>query len=178
MTLMKHPYGYIKGIDGTDGDELDVYVGPDRQAANVYIVNQMKAPDFTEHDEQKCMLGFPTEEAAREAYLKHYDNPRFLGSITTLPFEDFKAKVLSGNYDGKMVKSKQKCSREQAKAIGDKLKVSWDKIPLNEFQSGLCHEHEHDDITQGDPVKTGKIALEHLEEENHYYSKLKAAGLE
>ena len=126
MTLMKDHYGYItNGPDGTDGDKLDAYVGPDMQAENVYIVNQMKAPDFTTFDEQKIMLGYPDEEAARKAYLRHYDKPQFLGSIDTMTLQEFKDKIASGNYNGKIVKSEQdehstKCSSEQAKEIGSK----------------------------------------------------------
>lgn len=95
MTLMRYPYGYVKGSLGQDGEAVDVYVGPHRNASNVYIVNQMKAPDFAEHDEQKVMLGFKTGDEAREAYLRHYDDQRFLGSIITMSFEEFKEKVLT-----------------------------------------------------------------------------------
>jgi hypothetical protein len=54
----------------------------------------MKAPEFHTFDEQKCMLGFLSLDAAKKAYLQHYDNERFLGSITEMSFEDFKNKVL------------------------------------------------------------------------------------
>lgn len=93
-TKMKYPYGYIRRTKGTDGDHVDVYVGPNERAKYVYIVNQNKAPDFTKFDEQKCMLGFLSENAAKTAYLAHYDNPKFLGSITRMPYEEFRDKVL------------------------------------------------------------------------------------
>lgn len=178
MTLMKHPYGYIRGIKGTDGDELDVYVGPDRQAKNVYIVNQMKAPGFTKFDEQKVMLGFADQEAARSAYLKHYDNPRFLGSITVMPLEEFREKVMSGRFDGKMVKSdtshsKRKAMKEAAIAAG----ANCDEVIPEEFYEGMEEETEHYDITGGDLVTTAKIVLAHLKENPKYYSRMKAAGL-
>ncbi len=99
MTLMRNPYGYIKGTLGQDGDAVDAYVGPHRDAENVYIINQKKGPDFVKHDEQKCMLGFRDEQEAREAYLRHYDDPRFLGSVITIPFEAFKEKIESGRYE-------------------------------------------------------------------------------
>lgn len=91
---MKFDYGYIRGTLGEDGDQYDVFVGPEEDAPNVYIVNTMAPPSFTKPDEQKAMLGFPSEGAAREAYLAHYDDPRFFGSILAMPIAEFKAKVM------------------------------------------------------------------------------------
>jgi hypothetical protein len=93
-TTMTHPYGYIRRTKGVDGDHVDVYVGPNEQAKNVYIVHQMKAPDFKKYDEDKCMLGFDSAAAAKAAYLKNFNDDRFFGSITTMPYDDFKKKVL------------------------------------------------------------------------------------
>jgi len=92
-TKMKYPYGYIRRTEGTDGDHVDVYVGPNERAKNVYIVNQQKAPDFKTFDEQKCMLGFNNATEAKKAYLNHYNDSRFFGSMTTMPFEEFEKKV-------------------------------------------------------------------------------------
>jgi hypothetical protein len=66
-------------------------------------------------------------------------------------------------------------SKEEAIKIADKLGINLDKIPLSELLSGLKEELEHRDITDGDPIMTGKIAYAHLKEDPHYYSKLKAA---
>jgi hypothetical protein len=93
-TKMTHPYGYIRRTKGVDGDHVDVYVGPNEQAKNVYIVHQMKAPEFKAYDEDKCMLGFDSAEAAKAAYLKNFNDNRFFGSMTTMPYDDFKKKVL------------------------------------------------------------------------------------
>jgi len=99
-TMMTHPYGYIRRTEGTDGDHIDVYVGPNTNAKNVYIVNQRKKPSkktdqtWRYFDEQKCMLGFKNAEDAKRAYLKNYDDERFFGSMLTLPFEEFKRKAL------------------------------------------------------------------------------------
>lgn len=92
-TKMHYPYGYIRRTKGVDGDHVDVYVGPYEDAENVYVVHQLKAPDFKKYDEDKCMLGFKTKDEARAAYLNHYNDERFLGSITTMPFDEFKKKV-------------------------------------------------------------------------------------
>lgn len=94
MTRMSIPYGYIRLTHGMDGDHVGCYVGPHRDAPYVFIVHQMKAPDFKEYDEDKVMLGFLSEDEAKQTYLDHYDDPRFLGSITRMLFEEFKETVL------------------------------------------------------------------------------------
>lgn len=102
-TKVQFPYGYIRLTEGTDGDHVDVYLGPDEQAPHVYVVHQLKAPDFKKLDEDKCMLGFASEADARKAYLAHYDDPRFLGSITTLTIEAFKKKLQT--HKGELIKA-------------------------------------------------------------------------
>jgi hypothetical protein len=65
-----------------------------------------------------------------------------------------------------------------AKEIGNKLKIDWNKITLSQFRKGLAVELEHGtrdkktDVTHNDPIKTGKIALAHLKEDPTYYTKL------
>lgn len=99
-TFMHFAYGYIRLTKGTDGDHVDVYIGPDEDAKDVFIVDQMKKPDFKTFDEQKVMLGFPDAAAAKAAYLKQYDDPGFFGSMKALPFEEFKMKVLDKKNHG------------------------------------------------------------------------------
>lgn len=94
-TVMKHPYGYIKNTKGADGDEVDVYVGPDKKALNAYVVHQHKS-DGKGYDEDKVMLGFPSRAAAEKAYLAHYNDPKFLGPISEVPMEKLKGLVEEG----------------------------------------------------------------------------------
>jgi hypothetical protein len=104
-TEMKLPYGEILGTKGTDGDKVDVYVGPYRDAPNVYIVhqNKVKGPDAGKYDEDKVMIGFLSPDMAKEAYLAHYDNTKFFRSITTMSFSLFKRVIDSGEVDGEKV---------------------------------------------------------------------------
>jgi hypothetical protein len=97
-------YGYIRGTEGVDGDHVDVYIGPHEEAQSVYIVHQ-NDPVTGKYDEDKVMLGFSSLHDARAAYLKQYDRPGFLGKIDVMPIEEFREKVLSKQYHGKMVKS-------------------------------------------------------------------------
>jgi hypothetical protein len=107
-TDMKWAYGYVEGTRGSDGDEYDVFVGPDPQAPFVWVIHQNRE-DSNEWDEDKAMLGFREAHQAIEAYLEHYDDPSFLGSVSMVPIEEFKAKVFATTepaQDG-MVKSEQ-----------------------------------------------------------------------
>lgn len=95
-TTMKHDYGYVVGSRGTDGDSVDVYLGPNAEAQWVYVVHQnSKASDFTEYDEDKVMLGFDSPNAARDAYLEQYDDPRFFGSMTMMTVDEFRLKIFA-----------------------------------------------------------------------------------
>lgn len=53
----------------------------------------------------KCMLGFASEKSARDAFLAHYTDPRFLGPITAMPIDEFKKKVLATKDAPKMIKA-------------------------------------------------------------------------
>lgn len=68
-STMPHHYGYIKGVMGADGDELDCFVGPNMQSDRVYVINQNIDGAFDEH---KCMLGFDNADQARAAYDASY----------------------------------------------------------------------------------------------------------
>jgi hypothetical protein len=92
-TKFEFPYGYIRLSEGLDGDQVDVFIGPNEKAKKAYVIHQMKAPEFKELDEDKVMLGFPSAKEAKAAYLRHYDSPKFFGSMTTLPVEEFRKKV-------------------------------------------------------------------------------------
>jgi hypothetical protein len=111
-TKMHASYGYIRKTKGTDGDHVDVYLGPHQDAPNVYIVDQMKKPEgsvkgdkklWTTFDEQKVMLGYRSAHDAKQAYLKQYDDPRFFGSMRAMPYEQFEAKVLDKKNHGEKV---------------------------------------------------------------------------
>lgn len=91
-TEMKHPYGYLKGTEGRDGEEVDCYVGPEKKVPHAFVVHQHKH-DGTGHDEDKVMLGFKSKEEARSAFLAHYDDKKFLGPISKVHVEKLKALI-------------------------------------------------------------------------------------
>jgi hypothetical protein len=93
-TTMKYPYGYIRMTDGDDGEHVDVYVGPSLEEDTVYVVRQNKAPDFKEYDEEKVMIGFESAKDAKQAYLVHYNSPKFFESMSSMDIDDFKARYI------------------------------------------------------------------------------------
>ncbi len=104
VTKMHCAYGYIKDSMGVDGDQVDVYIGPDEDAEFVYVVHQRKAGDWKKYDEDKVMLQFSTEAKAKAAYLRQYDDKRFLGPITKMSVDEFKEKVLATKDKPAMIK--------------------------------------------------------------------------
>jgi hypothetical protein len=102
-THMNYDYGYIRGTVGKDKDHVDCYVGPNPEAETVFIVHQ-NDPTTGAYDEDKVMLGFDSEEAAKAAYLKQYDRPGFLGDIEAVDIETFKEKAFDPKNKGKKLR--------------------------------------------------------------------------
>ena len=67
---------------------------------------------------------------------------------------------------------------DQASAIGEQLGIRWDRFDLEQFRAGFGVELEHGtvdkrtNVTDDDPLVTGKIALAHLTEFPDYYTRL------
>jgi hypothetical protein len=61
-----------------------------------------------------------------------------------------------------------------AKKLGEELKLDWSKYDLEEFRMGIEEELEHKGVTHGDLKMTARIALDHLNEDPNYYTKLKS----
>lgn len=104
-TRMVYPYGYVARSEGVDGDEVDVFIGPNLAAPFVYVVHQRRVDDWSAYDEDKCMIGFDSREDAERAFLINYDDPRFLGPITALPADEFVAKARATKRAPAMIKS-------------------------------------------------------------------------
>lgn len=74
--------------------------------------------------------------------------------------------------------TKKVFTTEQAKEVGGKLGIKWDKYDIEQFRMGLDVELEHGlvdpstNVTNDDPILTGKIALAHLNEYPDYYTRL------
>jgi hypothetical protein len=87
-------YGYCQMSQGTDGDHADVFVGPNKNAKNVYVIH-IKDPSTGKYDEDKSFLGFDSASEAKKAFLENYNSDKFYDSMDTIPFDSFKKKVLA-----------------------------------------------------------------------------------
>jgi len=74
--------------------------------------------------------------------------------------------------------TKKHFTAEEAKRIGEKLGIDWKKFDVEQFRMGMDVELEHGlvdphtNVTNDDPLVTGKIALAHLNEFADYYTRL------
>ena len=73
---------------------------------------------------------------------------------------------------------KKQFSAETAKKIGEELGIDWSKFDVEQFRMGMDVELEHGkvdphtNVSDDDPLVTGKIALAHLNEFPDYYDRL------
>jgi hypothetical protein len=73
---------------------------------------------------------------------------------------------------------KRNFTAKEAKEIAEKLGIKWDKFDVEQFRMGLDVELEHGtrtkitNVTDDDPLMTGKIAYAHLLEFPDYYDRL------
>ena len=74
--------------------------------------------------------------------------------------------------------SKKHFTTQEAKEIGERLGIDWSKFDVGQYRMGLDVELEHGlvdshtNVTNDDPMVTGKIALAHLNEFPDYYTRL------
>ena len=72
----------------------------------------------------------------------------------------------------------------EARRVGEGLGVDWGQFDIEQFRIGMEVELEHGtadpetDVTGGDPILTGKIALAHLREIPDHYPRLTAMEAE
>ena len=76
--------------------------------------------------------------------------------------------------------STRRFTTDEARRIGEQLGIDWNSSPfdVDEFRAGMDVELEHGladpvtNVTNDDPLITGKIALAHLNEFSDYYARL------
>jgi hypothetical protein len=90
---MTHPYGYIRLSQGVDGDHVDCFIGPNKNAKIAYVIHTQN-PATNDYDEDKVMLGFDSPEAAKQAFLENYSSPKFYSSMDSVPMKDLRKKLV------------------------------------------------------------------------------------
>lgn len=124
---MHDTYGYILGKIGVDGDHIDMFINDaadlDTFDGNVYVVDQVN-PETGEFDEHKVMYGYPSEEAATEAYLANYSKGwKGLGKATSVPKATFDKWLESSDRKTKPFADYAMVQKEQAKFDRDVKEV-------------------------------------------------------
>lgn len=120
---MHDTYGYILGKIGVDGDHIDMFINDaadlDTFDGNVYVVDQVN-PETGEFDEHKVMYGYPSEEAATEAYLANYSKGwKGLGKVTSVPKTTFDKWLESSDRKTKPFADYAMVQKEQTKTNND-----------------------------------------------------------
>lgn len=136
---MHDTYGYILGKIGVDGDHIDMFINDaadlDTFDGNVYVVDQVN-PETGEFDEHKVMYGYPSEEAATEAYLANYSRGwKGLGKVTSVPKATFDKWLESSDRKTKPFRDYAMIQHEQAKKANETLPfdapISMDDLPFH-----------------------------------------------
>jgi hypothetical protein len=105
--VMPYDYGYLRGIQGADGDSMDVMLGSNPRSSWVYVMDQrMLPPNQREFDEHKVMLGYDSQKEALSAYRRgHHRAKDVLMDWTPMHINDFKHWLKTANLT-------QPCSKE------------------------------------------------------------------
>ena len=92
--LMHNDYGYFSHTLGKDGDAVDVFIGNNLDSKSIFAIDQKIGSKF---DETKVMLGFNSEEEAKNAYLSNYEKDwKGFWKITEVTIDDFKKWLYNG----------------------------------------------------------------------------------
>lgn len=111
--VMKNHYGYFTKTKGKDGDQVDVFLGPDVEDFDkVYVVDQKINGSF---DESKVMFGFKSKKEAKEAYFANFaSNWHGFMHITGVSLKTFKKWLYRG--------------RKQRQPFADYVEIQKNKI--------------------------------------------------
>ena len=134
--VMKNHYGYFTRSKGKDGDQVDVFIGPNTDDfTRVYVIDQKINGEF---DESKVMLGFSSKKEAKAAYFANFDsNWHGFMHITGVSLETFKKWLYRG--------------RKQRQPFADYVEIQ--KRKLNEERERSLEDIESDMIWE--PVRFG-----------------------
>ena len=120
---LKNSYGYFKKTTGKDGDQIDVFIGPNPEKGKVFIVDQVNTDGS--FDEHKAVVGVDNIDEAEKAYLSNYSKGwKGMGAITEVPIDTFKEWIGDGKRKRKAyseyvgVKEKELSSSERIRKRG------------------------------------------------------------
>lgn len=198
---MHDTYGYILGKIGVDGDHIDMFINDaadlDTFDGNVYVVDQVN-PETGEFDEHKVMYGYPSEEAATEAYLANYSKGwKGLGKVTSVTKATFDKWLESSDRKTKPFAEYAMVQREQRAAYEEEMmqdgahseafdkivdlakeqKEYWDLMEQGEVDPNEVPEvdvaHEMDELLKtlsDEEFKEVSDVLHNIDEEFEYFT--------
>lgn len=198
---MHDTYGYILGKIGVDGDHIDMFINDaadlDTFDGNVYVVDQVN-PETGEFDEHKVMYGYPSEEAATEAYLANYSKGwKGLGKVTSVHKATFDKWLESSDRKTKpfaeyaMVQKEQRAAYEEEMMqdgahseafdkivdLAKEQKEYWDLMEQGEVDPNDVPEvdvaHEMDELLKtlsDEEFKEVSDVLQNIDEEFEYFT--------
>jgi hypothetical protein len=146
---MNCPYGRITGTKGTDNNNVDVYVGPNKDSDRVFVVHQNN-PWTGAYDEDKVMIGFDDGDSAKSAYMSQYNRPDFFGSMDEMTVDELKKtmKACRGSMLRKHPDNMQKSLTEE------------DMLKINEFlreTEGKIEDEELHEFSEKNGLNTKRV---------------------
>ena len=131
--VMQNHYGYFTKTKGKDGDQVDVFIGPDvERFEKVYVVDQKMNGKF---DESKVMFGFSSKKEAKAAYFSNFDkNWHGFMHITGVSLTTFKKWLYRGRkqrqpFADYVEIQKKKLNEERERELKDIMgDLSWEPI--------------------------------------------------
>ena len=159
---MHDTYGYILGKIGVDGDHIDMFINDaadlDTFDGNVYVVDQVN-PETGEFDEHKVMYGYPSEEAATEAYLANYSKGwKGLGNVTSVPKATFDKWLESSDRKTKPFRDYAMIQHEEAKKAKEANEALPFDAPMN--MDDLPFHRDVKEVKPSEMTEAQKVAFD------------------
>ena len=131
--VIQNHYGYFTKTKGKDGDQVDVFIGPDvEKFEKVYVVDQKMNGKF---DESKVMFGFSSKKEAKAAYFSNFDkNWHGFMHITGVSLTTFKKWLYRGRkqrqpFADYVEIQKKKLNEERERELRDIMgDLSWEPV--------------------------------------------------
>lgn len=101
-------YGYIRGTNSPDGEELDFWLKSNpKEGKRVYVMHQL-TPDGSKYDEDKVMLGFSSKEEAIRTFKENVFKPKeMFGGCSEFDMEHFKVIAYQASNSSAMLASQK-----------------------------------------------------------------------
>lgn len=159
---MHDTYGYILGKIGVDGDHIDMFINDaadlDNFNGNVVVIDQVN-PKTGEFDEHKVMYGYPSEEAATEAYLANYSKGwKGLGKVTAVPKATFDKWLESSDRKTKPFRDYAMIQHEEAKKAKEANEALPFDAPMN--MDDLPFHRDVKEVKPSEMTEAQKVAYD------------------